>query len=170
MLFPNRSWGPFLEIPSAELLQKKKLVPFSIFWIFKKAPFGHHVRAAGRHKPSPANYGWRPGADPASHETIVITVPLGLKDHFFDGEWLIYSFSYFSLCYVLYNIFITFFHNTTVNAKPLSRPIFAPHFKIDHMIFANTSPSGRVGGMVGEDPQPRMARANIRSMLPTSHP
>ena len=45
--------------------------------VFKKAPFGHHFRAAGRQKPSSSNYGWRPGADPAFHETTVILVPLG---------------------------------------------------------------------------------------------
>ena len=38
----------------------------------------------------------------------------------------------FSLCYVLYTIFITFVDKTSVNAQPLSSPIFekiSPNFK-----------------------------------------
>ena len=78
MFFIKRAQGQFLEGPSATLLYILFLVPFTIFWIFKKAPFGNHFRAAGRPKPCSPNYGWRPGADSAFHETIVITVPLGL--------------------------------------------------------------------------------------------
>ena len=40
--------------------------------------------------------------------------------------------SCFSVCYFLPNISITIFHNTTVNLKPLSPPIFEkidPHLK-----------------------------------------
>jgi hypothetical protein len=43
-----------------------------------------------------------------------------------------YVFFCFSLCYVLYVIFITFVEKTSVNAQPLSPPIFekiAPDFK-----------------------------------------
>ena len=110
-------------------------VPFSIFRIFKKAPFGHHFRVAGRQKPMTPNSGERPCRDPASHETILITVPFGpsvfFNVIFFDEDWLTFRFNCFSLCYVLYAIFITFVDNTTVNAKPLSPSIFekiAPHF------------------------------------------
>ena len=53
------------------------LMPFSIFMVFQKAPFGHHFRAAGRQKPSAPKYGERPCRDPAFHETIIIFVPLG---------------------------------------------------------------------------------------------
>ena len=47
-----------------------------------------------------------------------------LKGHFFDGDWLICCFGCVSLCSVLYNIFITLFHKTLVNAQPLSPPFF----------------------------------------------
>ena len=96
--------------------------------VFKKASFGHHFRAAGRQKPSRSNYGWRPAADPAFHETTVTLVPLGPSVF----ENIIFSmmigyfpvFVCFSLCYVLYFIFITFVEQTSVNAQPLSPPIF----------------------------------------------
>ena len=78
----------------------------------------------------------RPCRDPAFHETIVITVPFGpnafLRRHFFDDDLLMFRFVCFSLCYVLCVIFITFVDKTTVNAQPLSPPIFekiAPHLK-----------------------------------------
>ena len=77
MFFQNRYPGLFLEGPSAELFEQILLVPFSIFMVFKKAPFGHHFRAAGRQKPSPPKYGERPCRDLAFHETIIILVPLG---------------------------------------------------------------------------------------------
>ena len=51
---------------------------------------------------------------------------------FFDGDWLIFCFFYFPVCYILYNMFITVFHNTRVNVRKLSPLIFekfAPHFK-----------------------------------------
>ena len=43
--------------------------------------------------------------------------------HFFDGDWVISCFGCVSLCSVLYNMFITCFHKTSVNAQPLS-PLF----------------------------------------------
>ena len=52
------------------------LVPFSIFMVFKKAPFGRPFRPSRRQKPSPPNPGERPFRDPAFHETTVIHVPL----------------------------------------------------------------------------------------------
>ena len=54
------------------------------------------------------------------------------KHHFFDDDWLLFRFVCFSLCYVLYVIFITFVEKTSANAQPLSPPIFekiAPDFK-----------------------------------------
>ena len=53
------------------------LVPFSIFMVFKRAPFGQPFRPSRRQKPSPPKYGERPFRDPAFHETTVILVPLG---------------------------------------------------------------------------------------------
>ena len=65
---------------------------------------------------------------PAFSETIVITVPFGpsffVEGHLFDADWLIFLFVMLFCVLSLYNMFITFFHNTTVNAKPLSPPIF----------------------------------------------
>lgn len=49
--------------------------PFSIFMLFKRAPFGRHFRAAGHQKTTTPNSDLRPGADIAFHETIAITVP-----------------------------------------------------------------------------------------------
>ena len=45
--------------------------------VFKKAPFGQPFRAAGRQTPTTLNDELRPGADPAFHETIIITVSFG---------------------------------------------------------------------------------------------
>ena len=56
-----------------------------------------------------------------------------LKGHLFDGDWLISFFYGVSLSSVLYNILITFFQNTLVNAQPLSPSFFeeiAVHGKI----------------------------------------
>ena len=47
-----------------------------------------------------------------------------LKGHLFDGDWLIFCFCCVSLYSVLCNMFITSFHKTSVNVKPLSPPIF----------------------------------------------
>ena len=53
------------------------LVPFSIFMVFKKAPFGPPFRPSGRKKRSPTSDPRRPSRDPVFHETIVILVPFG---------------------------------------------------------------------------------------------
>ena len=73
---------------------------------------------------------------PAFPETIVITVPFRpsvfQKVILFDADWLIFCFFSYPVCYLLHNIFITIFHDTTINAQPLSPPIFekiAPPFK-----------------------------------------
>ena len=55
-------------------------MPFSIFMVFKKAPFGLHFRVAGLQKPTTPNEGKRPDADPAFHETMVVIVPFGPSD------------------------------------------------------------------------------------------
>ena len=52
-----------------------------------------------------------------------VGAPWLLKGHLFDGEWLICCFGCVYLCSVLYNMFITCFHKTSVNAQPLS-PLF----------------------------------------------
>ena len=78
MFFQNRYPGLFLEGRSAELFEQIVFwCHFRFSWFFKKAPFGHHFRAAGRQKPSPPKYGERPFRDPAFHEPTVILVPLG---------------------------------------------------------------------------------------------
>ena len=47
------------------------------FRIFEKAPFGNHFRPQKLHRSSTPVEGERPFRDPAFHETIIITVPLG---------------------------------------------------------------------------------------------
>ena len=75
---------------------------------------------------------------PAFPETTVMTVPFGPSDFekviLVDGDWFIFCFS---VCYLLYNLFIALFHYTTVNVGPLSLPIcekLAPHFKIENVL------------------------------------
>jgi hypothetical protein len=85
---------------------------FHYYFFFKKAPFGPPFSLKKLPFVFPPYYQERPFRDPAFHETTVILVPLGpsvfLKDHFFDADWLLFHFFCFSLCYVLYVIFITF--------------------------------------------------------------
>ena len=81
-------------------------MPFSIFMIFIKAPFGHHFRVAGCPKPTPPNSDLRPGADPAFHETIVMTVPFGpsvlFKNNFVDNDWFIFPVFSDFVCAMFY--------------------------------------------------------------------
>ena len=78
MFFQNRSPGPFLEGPSAELLSKAVFwCHFSIFIVLQRAPFGHHFRPRWHQKWTTPNGGGHPFRDPAFHETTVILVPLG---------------------------------------------------------------------------------------------
>ena len=62
---------------------------------------------------------------PCFHETIVMLQQHYDIDRFLDGDWLIFCFRCVSLCSVLYNILITCFQKTLVNAQPLSPPFFA---------------------------------------------
>ena len=51
------------------------------------------------------------GAGPPRNGTVITMVSWTywfFKGHFFDGDWLIFIFLCFSMCYVLYAIFITF--------------------------------------------------------------
>ena len=52
-------------------------VPFMIFWVFKKTPFEDHFGPQKLQKSNTPVEGERPFRDPAFHEIIVITVPLG---------------------------------------------------------------------------------------------
>ena len=83
-------------------LKKLFLVPFPIFMVFQKAPFGRPFRPSRRPKPSPPNCPERPFRDPAFHETTVILVPLGpsvFKTSFF--RWWLATFPFFLLFFVL---------------------------------------------------------------------
>ena len=53
------------------------LVPFSIFGIFKKAPFGRPFQPPRLQAGTGKSASRRPCRDPAFHETIVITMPFG---------------------------------------------------------------------------------------------
>ena len=57
--------------------EKLDLVPFLIFRISKKAPFGHHFQPKRVQRQGRACGSERPCHDPAFHKTRVITVPLG---------------------------------------------------------------------------------------------
>ena len=80
---------------------------------------------------------------PAFPETIVIIVPFGpsgcLKYNLFDADLLMFGFVLLlCVCVLFCTTFLHFFHNTTVNAKPLSPPNFekiAQHFKSKHICF-----------------------------------
>ena len=81
-----------------------------------------------RQQSSNFNFMVVPRCAPLFYETIVNTVPLGhggfLKIICVDGDWLIFCFCLcVLLCYVLYNMFITLFHKTLVNAQALN-PLF----------------------------------------------
>ena len=114
MFFQNRSPGLFLEGPSNELLQT--------------VVFGCHFRISGFPKRHPSGnlffqkykkkkYPQRPGLSfkrscssrKHNNQCTVWTYRL-FEFHFSDGDWLISpSFFCLSLCYVLYNMFITLF-------------------------------------------------------------
>ena len=106
---------------------KLDLVPFSIYGIFKKAPFGHHFRSKRLQSSSTPVEGERPCRDPAFRETIVITVPLGHRcflKYIFPIE--IGSFvvlGVFPAAMFCATFFIPSFHITSVNAESLSPPI-----------------------------------------------
>ena len=55
------------------------------------------------------------------------------KGQLFDGDWLILCFWCVSLCNVLYTMFITCFHKTSVNAEPWNPSILkkSPHITIN---------------------------------------
>ena len=106
------------------------LVPFSIFMIFKKVPFGYHFLQK-------AEFGYaaflggtslsRPCFSRNHSNHRAVGTYWCLERHSFDGDWFIFDF-----CNVLCNKFITFLHKTLVNAQPLSPPVFekiAPHFQ-----------------------------------------
>ena len=109
--------------------------PFKISRGPENAPRGDHFAPTGLQRASRFYRGVRPFRDPAFHETIVILVPLGpsvFKNIIFSLVIGYFSVFCFSLCYVLYVMFITFVEKTWVNAQPLSPPIFekiAPDFK-----------------------------------------
>ena len=95
--------------------------------VFKIAPFRYNFRVAGRQKTTTPNSERRPGSDPAFHEYIVMTVPFApsvFLNVIFSMKICNFPFFMFSLCDVLYGTFITLLDNTTVNARPLSPPIF----------------------------------------------
>ena len=96
---------PFLTFQVPNFYESSNSVPFSIFMVFIKAPFGgpfHHKRRKIRSSPNDPGC---PSSDPAFRETIVITMPLGpsgfLKVIF---PTAIGSFSVFpaSLCAMFY--------------------------------------------------------------------
>ena len=64
------------------LLKSLILVPFSIFWVFETITFEDHFGPQRLQRSSTPVEGERPFRDPAFHEAIVITVPLGHRVFF----------------------------------------------------------------------------------------
>ena len=115
MIFQNRSRELFLEAPGADLYCNFLYLQKGTFWTTFSSQKSSFVTRRVRGK--------RPCRDPVFHETRAIIVQLGpasvLKvvlgvkiDHLFS-----------SVCYFVTNMFISIFHNTTVNVKPPS-PLF----------------------------------------------
>ena len=137
MFFQNRSRGTVFRGSQCQALLKSLILCHYRFSGFPKShPLDNlfDQKCIQNHDPFPA--GRVLGADPAFHETTVITVPLGhrgfQKVRFFDGDWFIFCFCCVSLCCVLYSNFVACFHKTSVNAKPLSAQNFeeiAAHLK-----------------------------------------
>ena len=80
--------------------------------IFKEAPFGNHLRPKKLQSSSTPVEGERPCRDPAFHDTIVITVPMGTT--VFLKVVLLFEidpFSFFSvfLCAIFYPTFVSLF-------------------------------------------------------------
>ena len=104
------------------------LVPFLIFMIFKKGTFGQlfSLEKITFRFPAvlPVASFSRPCFSRNHSNYCAVGTDWFLKRHVFDGDWLIFDFFYFSLCYVLCNMFITCLHKTSVNAQPLSPPTF----------------------------------------------
>ena len=74
------------------------LAPLLEFQGFQQSHFWRNFPPKYVLKLITSNYGWRPGADPAFHETIIITVPLGVtgfKTSFFDEDVLNFLFLLF---------------------------------------------------------------------------
>ena len=87
------------------------LVTFSIFMGFKKAPFGRPLRPSRLQKQATPN-DWDPfRRDPAFHEAIIITVPLG-PSVFLNVifRWRLAKFQFrllfFVLCYICHFYYI----------------------------------------------------------------
>ena len=136
MCFQNRSLGPFLEGPSAELLWKVRFWCHFRFQDFQKDTFWRPFWATTASKIEYPSWGWasfsRPCFSRNRSNYCVVRTHWFLKGHFSDGDWLIFDLLYICLCYVLYNIFITFVHKTSVNTQTSSPPFFeknTPHNK-----------------------------------------
>ena len=64
-------------VPVPNFNNKLVLRPFEDFWLFEKTPFEDHFGPQKLQRSSTPVEGEGPFRDPAFHETIVITVPLG---------------------------------------------------------------------------------------------
>ena len=124
-------------------------------------------------KPSRPKYAWRIGADPAFHETIVITVPLGLtgsKTSFFAWRCAQFQFVLVFRCVFCYSLsYHFFFQNQQLfkkNAPSLNNFVFATvHLRVCYF-FASFHVSVDLLILVGAPPWPKMGRKifNYRSI------
>jgi hypothetical protein len=113
---------------SADLCSKSRFL--EPFWISRgpeNDPRGDHFEPKGLQMASTFYRPLRLGADPAFHETTVITVPLGLTS--FQNVFFLYfleNFLFFLFSVVQF--FMTFlslvFNKTPIIAQPLSPPFF----------------------------------------------
>ena len=110
-----------------KVLLSKHLVRFWLLFSFSSVAKWCQNRSDSRSEAQKAVPG-KPGPKrPCFHKTIVILCRwniVSFKRSFFRWICQIFCFCCVSLCSVLYNIFITFFQKTSVNAEPLSPPFF----------------------------------------------
>ena len=135
-MFPNRSWGLFLEVPVPNIYKKLVLGALYDFLDFQKGAFWTTLsaaRAPKEHGPECWEVSWSRPCFSRNHSNYwVVGTYCFFKGRFSDGDRFIFDVFYVSLRYVLYNMSITFLQKNLVNAHPLSPQFFekvAPHSK-----------------------------------------
>ena len=97
------------------------------FQVFRKDTFRATFSPKRSSKTMTCSYWTAPCRDPVFQETIVITVPLrptGFQKVVFSGERLAHSVFSDLFRVMFYITFLSLFHKTYVNAKPLNPPCF----------------------------------------------
>ena len=131
MFFQDRSLGPFFKFPGPNFYKKLVWGAILDFHDFQKGTlwttFSHKMYTFA----VTFFLVWASLSRPCISRDHNNYCAFGTKS--FVRWWLAhFLFFCFSLCYVLYTIFITFVHKTSVSAQPLNPLIFEkiyPHFK-----------------------------------------